>query len=92
MTPDSPTSKRRVYLWSLVLGLAGVSLVGMAAVVLDGAKRPPGSAGRVVTGVMTLLVLVARDEYAEARREDLGRARSVARAARRTFDGFVLGR
>lgn len=41
--------------------------------------------------VVTFILYVGREEYGIARSGGIGRWRSVARAIRRTLDGFVMG-
>lgn len=55
-----------------------------------------GAVGAVVGILLTAAVLafilyIGREEYGIARSDGMGRWRSVARAIRRTVDGFVMG-
>lgn len=41
--------------------------------------------------VVAFILYIGREEYGIARSDGMGRWRSVARAIRRTVDGFVMG-
>lgn len=48
--------------------------------------------GMLFTAVVVAFILyIGREEYGIARSDGMGRWRSVARAIRRTVDGFVMG-
>ena len=45
----------------------------------------------ITAAVVAFILYIGHEEYGIARSDGMGRLRSIARAARRTVDGFVMG-